>query len=97
MFRRPPRKIRGLNPGPLLFVEHKDFVWGLIASPGESEVGEHLLSLLAGGREILSPADSSPKAPEVPGLCRGCARKSEWEGPTFAAASPPLLCADGTE
>src|SRR5467141_586003 len=22
----------GLNPGPLLFVEHKDFVWGLIAS-----------------------------------------------------------------
>ncbi len=24
--------IRGLNPGPLLFVEHKDFVWGLIAS-----------------------------------------------------------------
>ncbi len=25
-------KIRGLNPGPLLFVEHKDFVWGLIAS-----------------------------------------------------------------
>ncbi|MET4022630.1 TctA family transporter [Bradyrhizobium sp. S3.2.12] len=21
-----------LNPGPLLFVEHKDFVWGLIAS-----------------------------------------------------------------
>jgi putative tricarboxylic transport membrane protein len=27
MFRRPPRKIRGLNPGPLLFVEHKDFVY----------------------------------------------------------------------
>jgi len=24
--------VRGLNPGPLLFVEHKDFVWGLIAS-----------------------------------------------------------------
>ena len=24
--------IWGLNPGPLLFVEHKDFVWGLIAS-----------------------------------------------------------------
>ena len=22
----------GLNPGPLLFVEHKEFVWGLIAS-----------------------------------------------------------------
>src|SRR6188472_3250775 len=22
----------GLNPGPMLFVEHKDFVWGLIAS-----------------------------------------------------------------
>jgi putative tricarboxylic transport membrane protein len=22
----------GLNPGPLLFVEHKDLVWGLIAS-----------------------------------------------------------------
>ncbi len=22
----------GLNPGPLMFVEHKDFVWGLIAS-----------------------------------------------------------------
>src|SRR5947209_17737559 len=22
----------GLNPGPLLFIEHKDFVWGLIAS-----------------------------------------------------------------
>ena len=22
----------GLNPGPLLFVEHKNFVWGLIAS-----------------------------------------------------------------
>jgi len=22
----------GLNPGPLLFVDHKDFVWGLIAS-----------------------------------------------------------------
>src|SRR5258706_15144527 len=22
----------GLNPGPLLFVEHKDFVWGLLAS-----------------------------------------------------------------
>src|SRR5678815_1999845 len=22
----------GLNPGPLLFVEHKQFVWGLIAS-----------------------------------------------------------------
>ena len=22
----------GLNPGPLLFVEQKDFVWGLIAS-----------------------------------------------------------------
>src|ERR1700704_265980 len=27
MFRRPPRKIRGPNPGPLLFVEHKDFVY----------------------------------------------------------------------
>ena len=24
--------IWGLQPGPLLFVEHKDFVWGLIAS-----------------------------------------------------------------
>ncbi|OLC55177.1 MAG: tricarboxylate transporter [Chloroflexi bacterium 13_1_40CM_4_68_4] len=24
--------IWGLNPGPLLFIEHKDFVWGLIAS-----------------------------------------------------------------
>jgi TctA family transporter len=22
----------GLNPGPMMFVEHKDFVWGLIAS-----------------------------------------------------------------
>jgi len=22
----------GLNPGPLLFIEHKDFVWGLISS-----------------------------------------------------------------
>ena len=22
----------GINPGPLMFVEHKDFVWGLIAS-----------------------------------------------------------------
>ncbi len=24
--------IWGLNPGPLLFIEHKDFIWGLIAS-----------------------------------------------------------------
>jgi TctA family transporter len=24
--------IWGLNPGPMLFIEHKDFVWGLIAS-----------------------------------------------------------------
>ena len=24
--------IWGLNPGPMLFIEQKDFVWGLIAS-----------------------------------------------------------------
>ena len=34
--------IWGLNPGPLLFLEHKDFVWGLIASV---YLG-HLLSFL---------------------------------------------------
>ena len=35
----------GLNPGPLLFVEHKDFVWGLIAS---RQFGWHLQSYCIG-------------------------------------------------
>lgn len=39
--------IWGLNPGPLLFVEHKDFVWGLIASIYLGHLLTFIICLLA--------------------------------------------------
>lgn len=39
--------IWGLQPGPLLFVEHKDFVWGLIASVYIGNIFAVLLCLFA--------------------------------------------------
>ena len=39
--------IWGLQPGPLLFVEHKDFVWGLIASIYLGHLMTFILCLLA--------------------------------------------------
>src|SRR3954454_9643926 len=38
--------ISGLQPGPMLFVEQKDFVWGLIASMYLGNVEEVFLVLL---------------------------------------------------
>jgi putative tricarboxylic transport membrane protein len=44
----------GLQPGPLLFVEQKDFVWGLIASM--------YLGNLAGLVIVLRPCRCSPRS-----------------------------------
>ena len=46
----------GLNPGPLLFVEHKDFVWGLIASMYLGNVGRPRAGADDGADIRLDPA-----------------------------------------
>jgi putative tricarboxylic transport membrane protein len=56
--------IWGLQPGPLLFVEQKDFVWGLIASMYLGNLVGLIVVLTDGAAVRLDPAHSrSPSSP----------------------------------
>lgn len=75
--------IRGFQPGPMLFTERPDFVWGLIASMDSGTViGVLIVPLFAAllrlpfailGRASSTSASSAPAptmtAPRIGGIC----------------------------
>ena len=70
--------IWGLQPGPLLFVEQPDFVWGLIASmylvergrlPDRADHGAASGRRSCASRSASSPRSSSSSAPSAPTRC----------------------------